>query len=1066
MKKREKRNLQGTVLFTTVFVMALLILFLVGTLTLASASNNRAHKSYSTSQASYTARATIENFTKAMVREPGVAAAVYRLSETPGSVIYPSVVIDDPTIGSIGCYDTAGNWNEGVISVESVDGEDFVYMDNEGHVYGDVNMDTSKASWVKLARVKISTTVRVGREEETVVAYLNKLDDKTKNFTSSAPQVKGIQLVGNQRFPTGQNVTGGLGVALGDVTGEQVNAIRNPMDIDTTLTFVNSDLVWKTTGAVINVLKPDLHDANGNPIAPTLPYSQTVVNGNLCVSNNEFVNINYEMPSNYNSGDWTNKQVPYVYVDGALVGESSFHINDKGKNGAPFNLFAGTLDLEGVAFEMQSTNLYLMDKYVDDTKTYSVYKDYNFDSSSGSGTPKTVIKGDNKLGMSVDGKLGKWAYSVANGTNTSSFDVGGNIYCKGNLTIGQVSVAGDVRVEGDLNISQTGNFQVNGRLIVGGTINGATDQNGVSKIKCDHIYSTGGLGKSDYTQGGIKVDDYISQNSGETPVDTDSNGNVTRENFFVPAGKVDPFALEEVAPNAYGAIEYFKWIPQDHLNADGQPVDAFGNADLEDTTSTLYYYWNDNFQQGMFSDETINKFVNNEEFSHMSYEDAVNDLEFADMKGYLVDSPYVYGAIDSERSVPFNPYDGSSDHYFGTPRVREDRTIYTCGSPAAEGETYYYNSDEGQIWTQSYIDTLDEVEEHYIRAKIDGTRSTEWSQYKYVHYIGGDPNNFEEDNEPETKTTAPPVTAPPASTTTTVAGTTAAPIQVIGNLPADVQEIYPSDMQREKIYGYYDGKGDFCVEPATKIITNVSEARHALGLNSDGTINPASYPTSFPNAPTTQAYVDWQRNPEVFEGDVITKECVISGTLNETIHIKPNGGKMYIVLDNLTINGENEIIVDTNGPESGNVYFIVKGKLFMAKGAIRPSSYHEGMPPFDYTKDWGIIYYGMQDSTIEMQNDCLVVGSFKMPATKFIQNVEGKKIKVTYTDEMGRQFTAGENIMYPSLVGNAIFADMSAQNNFVNFYTAAGANSGSDIGVGTPIQTSAGTYTLIYLLGS
>lgn len=180
MKKRKKSNLQGTVLFTTVSVMALLILFLVGTLTLASASNNRAHKSYASSQANYTARATIENFTQAMIREPGVAAAVYNLSETPGSVIYPEVNVGDTTIGHIGCYDVnSGDWNDNHISVESIQGTDYVYMDNEGRQFGAIDFDDTNAQWSKLSRVKVSATVRVGREEETVVAYINKQSDRT-----------------------------------------------------------------------------------------------------------------------------------------------------------------------------------------------------------------------------------------------------------------------------------------------------------------------------------------------------------------------------------------------------------------------------------------------------------------------------------------------------------------------------------------------------------------------------------------------------------------------------------------------------------------------------------------------------------------------------------------------------------------------------------------------------------------------------------------------------------------------------------------------------------------------
>ncbi|MBP7185997.1 MAG: hypothetical protein KBA55_04375 [Ruminococcus sp.] len=1057
MKKRKKRNLQGTVLFTTVSVMALLILFLVGTLTLASASNNRAHKSYSTSQASYTARATIENFTNAMSREPGIAAAVYNLSESSGSVIYPRVVIDDSSIGTIGCYDQSGAWQEGVISVESTDGNDYIYMDNDGHQLGDASMDASHASWVKLARVKISATVRVGREEETVVAYLAKRGDRAAHTTSSSPQVKGIQLVGAEAFPAGENVTGGLGVALGHVEGDEVNMMRNNMDIDTTLTFINSSLVWKTSTSQINIRKPELHDADGNPVAPTLPYSQTVINGSLALSNNKFINIDYDVPEGFTNDTWSNKEVPYVYIDGALYLESQMQINDLRGNGAPFNLFVGTMNADTKMVEMQSTSLYLMDTYDPDVK-YTVYTgDYSYPPNPHS-NPVQVTKGDNVIGLTGNSYLNKWAYSVANGTSTSGYDVGGSIYCKGNLKIGEARIGGDVRVEG--NCTVTNNLRVEGRLIVGGTLTGQ------DKVQATGgIYCTGGTGMSGYTQGGVKVDDYINETQGTIVEDADENGNVTRENFFVPAGKVDPFALEEVAPNAYGAIDYLKWVPDEHRDADGNAYDALGNqlSIDDDTTTARYYFWKENYEPGMFGDIIYN--INN---NASAYEDVQNDL--TTIHDYLSDTPYI-----GDVAVPFNEFDGSSDHYFGEPRVRDDRTIYTCGVPAVQGEKYFFNNDEGQIWTQSYIDTLDVIEEHYIRANIDGTRSTEWGTARYIHYIGGDPNNFKEDDEPDTKETAP-VTTAPAETTTTVAETTAAPVEVNTSLPDGITEIYPSDMQREKIYGYTDASGEFYVEPSTKIITNVSEARHALGLNPNGTINPNSYPTSFPNAPTTKAYENGTKTNDttVWTGDKITGDCVISGNVNDELVIEPHGD-MYVVLDNVSLN--RDLVVETAGPSSGNVHFIVKGRLDVYNSAIRPSKYKDNVD-FDYTEDWGIIFYGYQDSVFELHDNCLVVGSFKMPASVFKGNVQGKSIKATYHDESGYTLTAGGDMIspsgtkvkgglkYPSLVGNAIFADMDFQNDFVNYYTAAGSSSGATDPLGITVPTAVGNYSLLYMLAS
>ena len=83
MKTEKKKTLRGSALFTVVAVMAILILFLTGTLMLATASNRRAHKSYSVSQASYTARSAIRSFKAALedpTNGPGIAAALHSLN--------------------------------------------------------------------------------------------------------------------------------------------------------------------------------------------------------------------------------------------------------------------------------------------------------------------------------------------------------------------------------------------------------------------------------------------------------------------------------------------------------------------------------------------------------------------------------------------------------------------------------------------------------------------------------------------------------------------------------------------------------------------------------------------------------------------------------------------------------------------------------------------------------------------------------------------------------------------------------------------------------------------------
>ena len=61
MKNEKNRKLKGSVLLTVVFVMAILIVFMFGTLSLALSASNRSHVNYSSAQTSVTARAVAES---------------------------------------------------------------------------------------------------------------------------------------------------------------------------------------------------------------------------------------------------------------------------------------------------------------------------------------------------------------------------------------------------------------------------------------------------------------------------------------------------------------------------------------------------------------------------------------------------------------------------------------------------------------------------------------------------------------------------------------------------------------------------------------------------------------------------------------------------------------------------------------------------------------------------------------------------------------------------------------------------------------------------------------------
>ena len=207
MKTEKKKTLRGSALFTVVAVMAILILFLTGTLALATASNSRAHKSYAVSQASYTARAAIRAFKEGMEQDADLAATVGALGEGSLSKLRPKIQMSDTTMGEIGSWDDSDPtiWNKYEIKLDPVkDSVDWVY-------------DADKNEWVSWNIVKIEATCRVGQEEETVIAYISKHGEPGEQKKSNN-EVKGLQEAGGNNFINGGNIYGGLGVGLADST--------------------------------------------------------------------------------------------------------------------------------------------------------------------------------------------------------------------------------------------------------------------------------------------------------------------------------------------------------------------------------------------------------------------------------------------------------------------------------------------------------------------------------------------------------------------------------------------------------------------------------------------------------------------------------------------------------------------------------------------------------------------------------------------------------------------------------------------------------------------------------
>ncbi|MBQ1340601.1 MAG: polymer-forming cytoskeletal protein, partial [Ruminococcus sp.] len=712
MKKERRKSMQGTVLFTTVSVMALLIIFLMGTLVLSSASNTRAHKTYSTSQASYTARAAIDAFIEAAARDTGIQAAITGLGD--GGKIEADMVLSDPSLGEVGYVDqSTGNWVKDKIIIESVANDNvYEYLD-------DNNNQGANAKWVKLAKVKVTASVRVGKEVETVSALIKKrgaqpaVPPQTINIS---PNIKGIQSLGDGYWPAGGRINGGLGVSLGDVDDPQGHLAiqRNDQVLQTTLSFINSSALIATSSFRVAVHKtmPGV-DKDGNPTAAETPFSATVITGNLYIPNNEFVSVEYKKEADTSiDGDytldyskWTNKDVPYVYIDGAFKTSSSY-VKFRNPNKSPFNLFAGTID--GL-LEFESGNIYMMDP-VAGNEPYSdadvkvkynelhpeVYKVKNDQNNTNASVD--VARGKNYLELNA-GNLYKWVDSIENHSEVSATALGGSIFCNGDLKINMKkagTIDGDIRVEGNLELEGE-SFTVDGDVIVGGNATGF-----------EKITVTAGHTK--------KANAKTSQGGGDT-----SNINITPIENKIVNEPLNQALLETVNPQFENLkVYYYEWVPsthpKKHLDDNNtlitEYVDPWGkeitfsdtatdeNGVPTEATRPIYYRWNDDFTANMFPANWENDWVNEVNLLD-EYDKCDQNEHFKQIRTYLVDEKII--------TRPKNSYDDDDKYYYGVPKaiVAEDGILqgYTAtGRIADVNETYQYYPPTKSVMTSTEVE--------------------------------------------------------------------------------------------------------------------------------------------------------------------------------------------------------------------------------------------------------------------------------------------------------------------------------------------------------------------------
>ena len=451
MKTEKIKKVGGSVLFTVVAVMTLLVVFMAGTMILVSSANHRSHINYSTAQTTVTSRTVAESTLKALTLSPkNVAYEDYFFSvneSNPRIEIPVSLAASDANaaLGTLGDIENVVVTYEGKMNFYS-----------NGSTDGLLEGESAEKGWKERDVIKVTSNVNLGRSKSSTSIYL--VVDPPNGDPGGGGGGAGFVTTGGADFACQTGLYGGAYINLPkrSETEDDDYDVPSTYRSSYTMTLVNAGSVAEADAVFNGNLA--LGNSNGF-IFPTKGKGVTIWGDMLFNSNDHFRafvntdNINGTLDFN---------EIPFIYVDGKLTSSTEnakpqIELTDIAGNAisnVPLNLFCGSVDIQKAnAFTIKS------DIYCMDAGETSVFE-------SNEGT-----------------KLQAWSASVINRTlsNDAQAYFAGNLFSKGNVKIkggnGGMTVDGDVRIAGDLDLNELTNGQklvVGGDLVVGGSLIGVT----------------------------------------------------------------------------------------------------------------------------------------------------------------------------------------------------------------------------------------------------------------------------------------------------------------------------------------------------------------------------------------------------------------------------------------------------------------------------------------------------------------------------------------------------------------------------------------------------------------
>ena len=408
-------KLKGTVLFTVVSVLMVLIVFLMGTLALAATASNRAYGNYQKEQTEYTARAVLDSVVQAINEDHTTNGIKYHMAASLTSqASNPITVTVDASDGL-----------QATVSIANA-GNRQVYSETQG-------------TWVSGTVYELSTTIDRTMAGTTYRAYI--VDEKLAGGGGGGGGGGAFVSLGgvSGKIGTGGFTAGGTEIGIG-TDGQQDYYFDNGA-VQMAPVYVKGNL---TLGSQTTVYFNKVGDAaNQKP-------QFFAVTGDLTLSNDFKIATDPQFKWPSSTVDYT--EIPTLYVGGTIYQVQSkvlFNITDENTGAAntPVNIYCGNLITNDAARLSLTGDLYAFDPDAT-TKLYNQ-------------NPSTM--------------LFNWVQNTVQlGTNVSNDPANGfgDLYSAGNVEIGNVDIEGVVRVAKDLTIlcNDGKSYGFDQNVIVGGTL--------------------------------------------------------------------------------------------------------------------------------------------------------------------------------------------------------------------------------------------------------------------------------------------------------------------------------------------------------------------------------------------------------------------------------------------------------------------------------------------------------------------------------------------------------------------------------------------------------------------